>query len=124
MRFGLAGASGWVRSMAVQNDGRILIAGYFDSVNGVPLSRFARLWGSAEVPPRMIAVQRDDRELSLTWEGLPGRSYRVQYQQRLTGMEWVRLGDDVTSSADGIASTVDTTPGEATQRFYRVVLLP
>ncbi|MBL8009820.1 MAG: hypothetical protein JNJ64_04355 [Flavobacteriales bacterium] len=38
-----AGASSWVRSTALQPDGKILIGGYFDSYNGTPRSRFARL---------------------------------------------------------------------------------
>ena len=40
---GLAGVSGVVQDVAVQSDGRILVAGQFSSVNGVGRSNLARL---------------------------------------------------------------------------------
>ncbi|MGZ4984447.1 MAG: delta-60 repeat domain-containing protein [Chthoniobacterales bacterium] len=40
---GTLGTSGWVRAILVQPDGKIVIGGNFQSVNGVPRSRIARL---------------------------------------------------------------------------------
>ncbi len=40
-----AGANGWVKSVAVQSDGRILIGGEFTTYNGTTRGHIARLWG-------------------------------------------------------------------------------
>src|SRR2546430_423139 len=39
-----------VYSVAIQNDGKVLIGGWFRSVNGVGRNVVERLWG-AEIPP-------------------------------------------------------------------------
>ena len=40
---GLSGANWYVRSMALQSDGKVVIGGDFTAVNGVPRGRVARL---------------------------------------------------------------------------------
>lgn len=121
---GLAGIRGDVGSIVMQRDGKVVIAGNFGSVNGVPATGIVRLWGRAETPPKLKVFPRDDHRLVLSWEALPGRTYLVQYKEDLVSPNWISLRNDVTSSADGLASIVDTTTGDARQRFYRVVLLP
>jgi uncharacterized delta-60 repeat protein len=44
---GMTGANDFVSSVAVQGDGRVLLAGGFGGVNGAPLTCVARLFGSA-----------------------------------------------------------------------------
>jgi uncharacterized delta-60 repeat protein len=53
---GLAGANSTVSCLAVRPDGRVLIGGYFTTVNGAPRDVVARLHGSASVAPT-ITIQ-------------------------------------------------------------------
>jgi hypothetical protein len=62
--------------------------------------------------------------VKLIWDAIPDRAYRVQYKANLSATNWTDLPGDVTGSPVGIASKTDTSPGAASQRFYRVVLLP
>ena len=61
--------------------------------------------------------------VTLTWRGLPGTTYRVQFQSSLNAGAWTDLAGDVTASS-ATASKVDDIIGNAAQRFYRVVEAP
>jgi hypothetical protein len=61
---------------------------------------------------------------TITWGAISGEMYRVDYQQTLFDSTWTNLPPNVRAS-NVVASTVDTTTNEATQRFYRILrLLP
>jgi len=47
----------------------------------------------------------------------------VQFSDDLSAKNWINLPGDV-SATSATASKIDTTPGAASERFYRVVLLP
>ena len=112
-----------VNSVAVQSDGKVLIGGAFSIVNGVLAGGIAKLWGSADVPPRIQSLHDNGADMNLTWDALPNRSYRVQYKEIVSVNNWTELDGDI-STTTGTASKADTTVGKASQRFYRVVLLP
>jgi uncharacterized delta-60 repeat protein len=112
-----------VNSVKVQSDGKILIGGPFTTVNGVPAAYFARLWGSADIPPLINSITRSTGDVNLVWETIPDRTYRVEYKAILPGNGWTDLAGDV-SATGAAASKTDTTLSGAAQRFYRVVLLP
>jgi hypothetical protein len=83
----------------------------------------ARLWGSADIPPLIQSITRTGGSVDLIWDAIPHRSYRVQFTGNLSAAEWTDLADDI-SAAGGTASKTDATLGNATQRFYRVLLRP
>jgi uncharacterized delta-60 repeat protein len=112
-----------VNSVKVQSDGKILIGGPFTTVNGVPAAYFARLWGSADIPPLIKSINRSGGNVNLVWQTIPNRTYRVEYKAILPGNGWTDLAGDV-SATGAAASKTDTTLSGAAQRFYRVVLLP
>ena len=58
----------------------------------------------------------------LKWAAQPGRTYRVEYTDDLTGGDWTALPGDVTVS--GNTARTEDTLGLSTQRFYRVVIEP
>ena len=61
--------------------------------------------------------------VTLTWRGLPGKTYRLQFKSNLNASPWTDLPGDVT--ATGVSAVkVDNSIGDASQRFYRVVELP
>jgi len=120
---GLSGANAWVNCIGIQHDGRILIAGAFTTVNGVPVARFARLWGNQPSAFENIAPSIGGcMTLGLR---LAAGTNRVQYKTNLTDTAWVDLAGDVTASAsDCSTNKVDVTVGSARQRFYRLKQVP
>jgi len=59
--------------------------------------------------------------VTISWNAVVGRTYRVQFKSDLGQLTWSDLAGDVTSTG-AKAEKTDTT--SATQRSYRVVLLP
>jgi uncharacterized delta-60 repeat protein len=114
-------AQGWFNAVAVQGDGKVLIGGSFSY--DVPVGGILRLWGSADVPPHIQSVSRIGG-VALTWDALPNRMYRLQYKDSISTNTWTDLAGDVSGSVTGTARKTDTTESNATQRFYRVLLLP
>ena len=112
-----------VNALALQRDGKVLIGGFFSAVNAVPVANIARVWGSADVPPPIRSVNLSGADATLTWEALPNRKYRVQYNETLLPNGWSDLSGDISSST-GTASKTDTSTSSGNQRFYRVILLP
>ncbi len=58
----------------------------------------------------------------LTWTATTGQTYRVQYKSSLASTSWTDLGPDITASGP-FASATDAV-GSASQRYYRILLLP
>jgi len=58
-----------------------------------------------------------------SWFGISNRTFRVQHTGNLSGTNWTDLAGDVFATG-ATASQTDTTPGAASERFYRAVLLP
>ena len=54
---------------------------------------------------------------------ISNRTYRVQYSGNLSPNNWTDLAGDV-SATSATASKTDTTLSDASQRFYRVLLVP
>jgi hypothetical protein len=76
--------------------------------------RASRLW--------VTSIRRETSGISVTWTTLPGRVYELRYWTGLDGSDGsliVRL-----PATGNILTALDTSAGAATQRFYRVILLP
>lgn len=73
--------------------------------------------------PRITQLSLANGGVAITWAGLPGKVYRVQFKTRMTDPEWADLDGDVTAR-DTTASKTDATAGSGPERFYRVVKLP
>jgi hypothetical protein len=72
-------------------------------------------------PPRLIEASVAFGVLTLKWEAVPGRLYRVEFKNNLSDREWTPLRSDIRASvATGVAT--DSLSAEA-QRFYRVRLV-
>ena len=83
----------------------------------------ARLWGNAYIPPEIKTLNRSGADVNLSWYAISNRTYRLQYSGDLSANNWTDLPGDV-SATGATASKTDTTLGNASQRFYRVPLLP
>jgi uncharacterized repeat protein (TIGR03803 family) len=75
-------------------------------------------------PPRPLitAITRSGGAVTLTWTSITNEVYRVEYTPVLTATSWTALSPNVTA-ANSTASFTDD-PTEATERYYRIVLLP
>jgi hypothetical protein len=60
----------------------------------------------------------DGKSMSLSWDGLLGQTYQVQYTTNLIPVEWVNLGDPIagTNGPITILDSLNASP----QKFYRI----
>jgi hypothetical protein len=73
-------------------------------------------------PPVLQPVRLVNGIAQLTWNAIPGKTYRLQYKPTLAATIWTDLLPDLTATAT-TASTTDAI-GTAPQRFYRILVLP
>jgi hypothetical protein len=73
-------------------------------------------------PPMFQSISLTNGNIGLTWSSLPGRAYQLQYTTDLKQGVWTNLGS--TNIAGDWTMTAYDLTGSATQRFYRVGLLP
>lgn len=60
--------------------------------------------------------------VTIEWQSVPGKTYRVQFKDSLDAQEWQDVAGDVT--ADGAtAGKIDPTGSAQPHRFYRVLLV-
>ncbi len=59
---------------------------------------------------------------TIAWGAVAGRAYRLQYEDSPIGANWSDVAPDVT--ATGATATATNSLGNASSRFYRVLLLP
>ncbi len=93
--------------------------------NGTPIQSVAQSFSVVVVAPVVIAsaVIADDA-IVLTWNSIPGQTYRIQYKDNVTDAEWTDL-TDVTAEAEtasefcGLADELGLIP----QRFFRIVVV-
>jgi len=72
--------------------------------------------------PHLTGIAASGQSVTLKWEAVPGRHYRVQYTSDLASSNWLDLAGDV-QAQDSTASKTDES-GLQPQRFYRVRMLP
>ncbi len=60
--------------------------------------------------------------VSLSWVAIPGETYAVEYSTNLAEGNWTTLGSPV--NATNSTPVISDLPGVASERFYRVVLVP
>lgn len=110
------GANGPVYSIAIQLDGKVVIAGDFTSFSGASRNRIARLLGDTEFKGLMgLANVVKDQNLQLYLATQPGGVYALQVSRDLTN--WTSLSTNV---ATGTPTTfTDSNLAGLNPRFYR-----
>ena len=82
---GMAGANNYVRSVAVQPDGQVLIGGDFTMVNGLPAAYVARLYGTQVAPwivtqpPNLFVPMGGTAQFSVVAGGVAPLFYQWQH---------------------------------------------
>jgi uncharacterized delta-60 repeat protein len=115
---GMSGANALARAVGRQPDGKVLIGGDFTSVNDVPASYFARLYGERAALLLQVAPP--------TTNGVPFRltglsSLRVILQASTNLEDWSAV-DTNTLPPSGVLNFVDSEIANFSRRFYRALL--
>jgi hypothetical protein len=69
---------------------------------------------------KIIGVSRDAMDIVLTFSGIPGRNYLLQYTTDLSAPNWTTIGV-VTETSPGTFYFRDVAPADQ-NRFYRMAL--
>lgn len=75
--------------------------------------------GGASAPS--LKASFDTSTLTLSWNAIPGTTYRLQYKSDLSVTNWTDLAGDVTATS---TTATKSDPATGTQRFYRLEVLP
>ncbi len=111
---GFRGTSdGYVRAIAMQPDGRILIGGQFDTVDGVRRNNLARLSGEVI----LFETITDGPEFSTRVATTEGRTYWLETRESADGGDWAIVN---TIAGDGTDQVLTDFFSNGGKRFYRV----
>ena len=72
--------------------------------------------------PALTGLSTTTGTLGMTWSANAGAAYQLEYTTCLNGSNWINLGDPATATNSTL--TLFDTPGNTTNRFYRLILLP
>jgi hypothetical protein len=73
-------------------------------------------------PLNISAVQSATNTVTISWNSIPDKTYRLQSTTNLTDAAWADLGNPIPAAGPSTSATDDIAPGA--QRFYRVFLVP
>ena len=77
---------------------------------------------SASVPlPVPLTVQASGTNLFLSWPGVAGQTYQLEYKLNLTDPAWTPEGNPVTGTGGALILTNNTT--DSAQRFFHLRLV-
>jgi hypothetical protein len=104
------------------SDGTNVLGNAWVNISVTPTANLSSLGLNANPPPLIHSVAFSHNGAVITWNAVSGRTYRLEYKSALSDANWTAIRQDVTA-AGPTASATDKTAA-ASQRFYRVVLLP
>ena len=83
---------------------------------------FSATAGSATPPPVPLGFQTTATNLVLSWTGVAGQTYQVEYKDDLAAPGWTALGNPLTGTGSVLSISSDFT--HSAQRYYRLRTLP
>ena len=114
----------WTPSLEQASSTNLFVTWVVD--NGQPplsaTNAFAVTVGAAPAGPFSAYIVISNGMVVVTWDSVPGRSYKLQYKNDMLDTNWNDLPPDI--NAVGARAAAAVTEGAIQQRFYRVVLLP
>jgi hypothetical protein len=87
-----------------------------------PLSDTKSFAITVVAPPTIVSGVLSNDLVTLEWTAIPGQGYRMQLKPDLTLTNWTDIPGDVT--ATNSLATGTNAVNNATQQFYRVLVLP
>lgn len=90
--------------------------------NGVPaMNTIISFNVNVGLPFKISGVTVLENHLTFTWPTLAGKSYQVQYTTNLSNAPWLDLGPPRVATGESLSTTEATSPGNSSQRFFRIV---
>jgi hypothetical protein len=102
-------ASGFVSSIAVQPDGKILVGGYFSSIGGATRNLFARLTNDTAAPQNLAATQT-----TITWTrgGSSPQFARVTFESSTDNVNYSFLGEGTAFGSNWMVTGLSLPAGQ------------
>jgi hypothetical protein len=72
--------------------------------------------------PEFLSATRSNNTIRLIWSTMSGLVYQVQSSASMNPTNWSNVGGTLTANGTTLSAT--NVFGVATQRFYRVLLVP
>lgn len=79
-------------------------------------------YSAAYAPPAFRSIELQNGQVVMTWDGVPGRVYQIQFKTSLNQTVWRPLGG-VVRTLSGAGVYADTSRLDR-QRFYRLTTVP
>jgi hypothetical protein len=76
----------------------------------------------SSLPPVPLIFETTATNLVLSWTGVAGQGYQLEYKDDLAARTWTPAGSPIVGTGAAITFTNDFS--QSTQRFYRLSLLP
>jgi hypothetical protein len=112
-----------VQTLALQNDGKVILGGSFTTFNGQSDARLARLLLNDPLPASIIiGITNSAGNVVLNWPATKNAVYRADYKSSLTNTNWTPLLPYVTGL--GGTAAITNNPAGDLQRLYRIAWLP
>ncbi len=117
-----AGPDKDINALVVQPDGKILVAGDFTTIDGVPRQGLARLHGdpieiTATGDPLLRGVMKTGDQFGVSISTITGAGYVLEYAEQLPATAWHRVAE---AAGDGSVKRFTLSVPGIPRRFYRV----
>jgi hypothetical protein len=89
--------------------------------NGVPRLSASRSFVVIVLLPPKASISRNSGQVTMVFDTIPGRLYKVQYKESLSETTWHDLTTPEAAGGNSIAAADSLSAGP--QRFYRIVQL-
>jgi len=110
-----AGAYGYVRSIALQADGNVIVVGNFTSIKGVLRQYVARLYG-ADIPPA-LSIAQSNAFVIVSWP-VSGLNFQLQESTNLAlPNSWSPAAQPVVTNVGRISTSLPMAQGS---KFFRL----
>ncbi len=75
--------------------------------------------GSATNPTFVVGISKSANGMTLSWNSVAGKTYRIAYKDSLSATSWTDSGANVTATAT-VTSWTDSTAAAVAQRYYSI----
>jgi DNA-binding beta-propeller fold protein YncE len=72
--------------------------------------------------PFDLSIRATNDAVTISWDGIIGKRYQVQYKRALDSSAWTNSGQPITAASPIVGQT-DHNLGPGTQRIYRVIVV-
>src|SRR4030095_4574251 len=89
--------------------------------NGLPVLSDTKAFVVTVVLPPQASISQSGNAVTIAFDTVAGRTYRVEYKNQLNDPTWIQLAQPVVAA--GPSLTVNDSTNASAQRFYRIVQL-